>query len=350
MGIKRARGGGSAPLLPEDAVKRSSPRRRRPIIVMALGGNAIIQPGEEGTITQQFANTRQALTGVASLIRQGYGMIITHGNGPQVGNMLLRSEAASDRIPELPLGVLVADTEGGMGYMIQQSLKNMLWRQKIKKPVVTLLTQVIVERKDPRLKKPSKPIGPFFTKTEAGKLIKQKGWAMKEDAGRGWRRLVASPLPVEIVETKTIQRLVKAGIIVIAAGGGGIPIVVEKNGDYEGIDVVVDKDLATAVLARDAKARMLVITTGVDKVSIRFNTPAQEDLDTLTVSRAKRYLKEGHFPPGSMGPKIEAALRFLREGGRRVIITSPEKVVDAIRGKAGTHIIHDKKRRRRRQP
>ncbi|HBL16680.1 MAG TPA: carbamate kinase [Elusimicrobia bacterium] len=315
----------------------ASPRKT---VVLALGGNAIIKPGEKGTITQQFANTRQALKGAAGLIRKGYGLVITHGNGPQVGNSLLRVEAVSDRIPEIPLGVLVADTEGGMGYMIQQSLHNMLWLEKIRKPVVTIVTQIVVDRHDPRLKKPVKPIGPFFSVAEAKDLIRRRGWAMKEDSGRGWRRIVASPLPMRIVERETIMRLVESGIIVIAAGGGGIPVVIEPDGRLEGVDVVVDKDLAASILAQDTRAKILIITTGVDKLSLNFNTPQQKDLNSITVEEAQHYLQEGHFPAGSMGPKIEASIRFLEQGGEQVIITSPDRVAEAIDGRAGTHIIH----------
>ncbi|MFH2203321.1 MAG: carbamate kinase [Elusimicrobiota bacterium] len=318
----------------------STRKSKRPkVVVMALGGNAIIQPGQKGTITEQFANTRTALAGVTSLIRMGYRVVITHGNGPQVGNRLLQSEAASKKVPDMPLGVLVADSQGGMGYMIQQSLQNLLWRRRMKRPVVTMLTQVLVDRKDPRLKKATKPIGPFFSPQEARPLMRKKGWIMKEDAGRGWRRLVPSPMPIKIVEHRTIKRLIKAGIIVIAAGGGGIPVVLEPNGDFEGVDVVVDKDLASTILAINAKAETLIITTGVDKVALNYNTPQQIELDRLTVKEAKRCLRQGHFPAGSMGPKIEASIMFLENGGSNVIITSPEKVLDAIRGKAGTHIV-----------
>lgn len=306
--------------------------------VVALGGNAIGTTGRED-IHQQFANTRKSLAGILELVKEGYQLAITHGNGPQVGNALLRVERTMDTIPALPLGVIVADTEGGMGYMIEQSLQNKLHREGIPRKVVTIVTQVIVDRNDPSILNPTKPIGPFYTKEQAERLAKINGWIIKEDAGRGFRRLVPSPIPTEIVEKDIIKFLVQSGTIVIAAGGGGAPVYVEEDGTYEGVDAVVDKDRASAVLARDIGAESLVILTSVDKVCLNYMNPDERPLSWVSVTEAKRYMAEGHFPQGSMGPKIGAAIQFLEAGGKQVIITSPELVKEALEGKAGTKII-----------
>ena len=305
-----------------------------------MGGNAITKKGEEDTIARQFRNTRESLSGIVELIRDGYNLAITHGNGPQVGNAILRVELARDKTPVLPLGICVADTEGGMGYMIEQSLQNRLDKEGIKREVVTIVTQVIVDREDPSIKEPTKFIGQYYPRQEAKKLAKDRGWVVKEDRGKMWRRVVPSPIPLEIVGKKTIKSLVEKGVIVIAAGGGGIPVYVEKDGTLEGVDAVIDKDRASAILARDIEAELLLILTEVEKVSLNFGTLLQMDLDKLTVEEAKKYQKEGHFPAGSMGPKIEAAMQFLESGGREVIITSIPKAYDAVKEKtAGTRIV-----------
>ena len=306
--------------------------------VVALGGNAIGTTGRED-IHQQFANTRKSLSGILELVKEGYQLAITHGNGPQVGNALLRVERTMDTIPALPLGVIVADTEGGMGYMIEQSLQNKLHREGIPRKVVTIVTQVIVDRNDPSILNPTKPIGPFYTKEQAERLAKKNEWIIKEDAGRGFRRLVPSPIPMEIVEKDIIKSLVQSGTIVIAAGGGGAPVYVEEDGTYEGVDAVVDKDRASAVLARDIGAETLVILTSVDKVCLNYMNPNERPLSWVSVTEAKRYMAEGHFPQGSMGPKIGAAIQFMEAGGKQVIITSPGLVKEALEGKAGTKII-----------
>ena len=313
--------------------------KRRKLAVLAFGGNAIIRRNQQGDIHTQFANTRQVLEGVVPLVEQGSGLLIVHGNGPQVGHELVRSQSASREVPELPLGVLVADTEGGMGYMIEQCLQNVLWKHKLKKPVVTILTQVVCDREDPRLKIPTKPIGRFFSSEEAQILTREKGWVMKEDAGRGWRLVVPSPRPVKVVEHRTLTMLVDAGVVVIAGGGGGIPIIIEENGDFEGLDVVVDKDLTASLIGRTVGADTLIIATDIRKVALNFNTPQQRDLDRLTLGEAQRYLAEGHFPEGSMGPKIEASIDFLRSGGDRVIIAAPDRIGEALAGRAGTTIV-----------
>jgi carbamate kinase len=312
-----------------------------PTAVVALGGNAITRESEDGNIYQQFANTRRSLVGVVDLIRDGYHVVLTHGNGPQVGNYLIRVEAARDQVPIIPLGVAVADTEGGMGYMIEQSLQNMLHRMRMPRKVATLLTQVIVDRNDPSILDPDKFIGPFYGESEAKKMAKDRGWQVKEDRGRGWRRVVPSPKPIEIIEKEFIRKLMLDGVIMIACGGGGIPVYVEDDGTYEGVDGVIDKDLASAVLARDVAADELYILTSVEKVALRYKKPDQTDLDRLTVREARAYLEKGEFPAGSMGPKIQAAVNFLEWGGRRVIITSIEKLTDARKGLTGTLIVSE---------
>jgi len=306
--------------------------------VVALGGNAIGTTGKED-IHEQFANTRKSLVGIVELIKEGYNLAITHGNGPQVGNALLRVERTMDAIPALPLGVIVADTEGGMGYMIEQSLQNRFFREGISRKVVTIVTQVIVDRDDPSIKNPTKPIGPFYTKEQAERLAKRYHWIVREDSGRGFRRVVPSPIPREIVEKDIIKSLVASGTIVIAAGGGGAPVYIEDDGAFEGVDAVVDKDRASAVLAHNIGAEILVILTTVDKVCLNYKKPDEKPLSWISLSDAKRYLSEGHFQPGSMGPKIEAAIQFLESGGGQVIITSLELVKDALEGKTGTKII-----------
>ncbi len=308
------------------------------VIVIALGGNALISEGQRGTIAEQFESVRKSLDGIIYCIKRGYGVVITHGNGPQVGNMLLMVEASRNQVPEHTLGVCVADTEGTIGYMIQQSLTNRLRKEGVDKCVVTVLTQVVVDKNDKAFSNPTKPIGPFFTKEEAERFHREKGWHVVEDSHRGYRRVVPSPKPLKIVEERAIKSLLEAGDIVIAAGGGGIPVVMKEDGDLEGVDVVIDKDLASSVLARDIKSDYLIMLTGVEHVFLNFKQPNERVLNTLTVKEAQRYLKEGHFPEGSMGPKVQAAINFLTWGGESVIITSIDKVKDALEGFTGTKI------------
>lgn len=304
--------------------------------VIALGGNAIGATGKED-IHRQFSNTRQALDGILPLIKLGYKLAVTHGNGPQVGNALLRVERTYPGLPALPLGVIVADTEGGMGYMIEQSLQNRLRREGIGRDVVTVVTQVVVDKDDPSILNPSKPIGPYYQESEVEGL-RARGWTVRDDAGRGYRRFVPSPLPRSIVNKRIIKNLVDEGTIVIAAGGGGVPVYAEKDGTFEGVDAVIDKDRASAVLARDIGAATLMILTQVDKVALNYNKPDQRDLDSMTLAQARRYLAEGHFAAGSMGPKVEAAVQFLENGGKTVVITSLEMAAGALEGRAGTRI------------
>ncbi len=306
--------------------------------VVALGGNAITREFEEGNITEQFANTRRSLSGVVHLIRQGHRVIITHGNGPQVGNALIRVEETRGLVPPLPLGVIVADLEGGMGYMIEQCLQNKLSDAALHREVTTVLTQVVVDPADPSIKEPSKFVGPFYKKEQVAELEKTRGWIMKEDKGRGYRRVVPSPLPQEIVEKNVIKTLLEAGGVVVAAGGGGIPVYRDERGWLEGVDAVIDKDLASALLGNQVGADILMILTGVDRVAVNFGTPEQEELERLYVAEAQRYLDAGEFPKGSMGPKIQAAINFIRGGGREVIISSIENAVSALEGETGTRI------------
>lgn len=309
--------------------------------VLALGGNAIIQAGQKGTITEQFRNTRESLGGVVELIRQGYHLAITHGNGPQVGNLLRQQEAGEkEGIAPLPLGVLNAATEGTMGYMIEQSLQNRLHLIGIDKNVLTITAQVVVDRNDPSMLNPTKFVGStYYTKEQADELHQELGWTLKEDSGKGYRRVVPSPKPIDIIPAKTVKELVDEGQIVITVGGGGIPIYIEDNGTYEGVDAVIDKDFASALLAKMIDADLLVILTGVDKVAINYNKPDMQELDKLTVEDAKKYHSEGQFPSGSMGPKIMAAIDFIEKGGQEVLITSIERIVDAFEGKTGTRIV-----------
>jgi carbamate kinase len=306
--------------------------------VIALGGNAIATTGKED-IHEQFANTRKSLAGIVELIQEGYNLAITHGNGPQVGNALLRVERTAQDIPALPLGVIVADTEGGMGYMIEQSLQNRLYLLGIKREVVTIITQVAVDPSDPSIKNPTKFIGPHYTKDQAENLAINFNWVIREDAGRGYRRVVPSPAPMKIVNRKIIRRLVDRGVIVIAAGGGGIPVYVEIDGTYEGIDAVIDKDRASAALARDIKAETLVILTSEEYVYINYRRPNQRPLKHIKAQTIQKHLQDGHFPSGNMGPKIEAAISFLENGGNEVIITSLDRAKSAILGNAGTKIV-----------
>lgn len=312
---------------------------KKKVVVIALGGNALIREGQQGTIAEQFDNVRQSLDGIIYCLKQGFEVVITHGNGPQVGNLLLMVEASRNQVPELSLGVCVADTEGAIGYMIQQSLTNRLRKEGIERCVVTVLTQVIVDKDDKAFSNPTKPIGPFFTKEEAERFRRKKGWHTVEDSHRGYRRVVPSPNPLKIVEERAVKTLLEAGDIIIAAGGGGIPVILKEDGDLEGVDVVIDKDLASAVLSRDIKAHYLMMLTGVEHVFLNFKQPNERALSTLTMKDAQRYLQEGHFPPGSMGPKIQAAMNFLTWGGELAIITSIDKVKDAMDDRTGTKII-----------
>ena len=310
---------------------------KKETIVIALGGNALIKKGQKGTVYEQFANTREALEDIFPIIKQGHNLVISHGNGPQVGAIVIRTEMTKEEAYYIPLGVAVAETQGEIGYMIEQSLQNKLHREGIKRKVVTVLTQVICDKDDPSIKRPTKPIGPFYSAEQIKSYQKDGVKYAKDAAGRGFRRVVPSPKPLEIVEGETIDPLVKKGTIVIACGGGGMPVYLEPDGRLEGIDGVVDKDLASSVLASRIKADRLIILTEVEKVALNFNMPEQKDLDKLSVKEAEKHLREGQFPPGSMGPKVKACLDFLERGGKQAVITSIKTLPQALKGETGTH-------------
>ena len=311
----------------------------QPLAVIAIGGNSLIKDNQKMTVVDQYAAAGETSHHIAALVAAGYRVVVTHGNGPQVGFILLRSDLARNVLHEVPLDSCVADTQGALGYQIGQTLANELRRQNLHKPVVTVVTQVLVAPDDPAFQNPTKPIGPFYTAEDAQKHAAADGWTLKEDAGRGWRRVVASPKPLAIIEEDTIRLLLQQDVIVIAVGGGGIPVVENAAGDLEGRAAVIDKDLASCLLAKNLKADLFIISTGVDKVAVDFMKPTQRFLDTLTVAEAKKYLAEGQFPAGSMGPKIEAAIDFLAHGGKKVIITQPHLLEDAIAGRNGTHLV-----------
>jgi len=273
------------------------------------------------------------------MIAQGWNVVITHGNGPQVGFILLRSEYSRSVMHTVPLDSCGADTQGAIGYMIQQSLHNEFLRRGIQRQSVTVVTQVLVDRHDPAMQNPSKPIGSFYKEEEAKVKIAQEGWAMVEDAGRGWRRVVPSPQPREIIERDAIESLIKSGFIVVAVGGGGIPVVRDEAGNLAGIEGVIDKDLASSLLATKLNADLLLISTAVEKASLYYNKPNQQDLDTITLSEARRYFDDGHFAKGSMGPKVRAIINYLEQGGRAALITMPETIGRALDGQTGTWIM-----------
>jgi len=309
-----------------------------PLCVVSLGGNALIRRNERGTIEEQFAHAEAFTKQISRMIGEGYRVVITHGNGPIVGNIVIRNEAAKNTIPPMPLYICDADSEGGIGYMIQQTLYNNLKRINLVRDVVTIITQVLVDKDDQAFGHPSKPIGPFYSREEAEALKNERGWILKEDSGRGYRRVVPSPRPVKIIETSVIRHLATEGIIVIAAGGGGVPVTRFPDGDLRGVDAVIDKDLSTSLLAREMGAGCLINLTQVDMVYLNYGRIDQTGLRDLGLSDLKIYYDQGHFPPGSMGPKIEAAMEFLDAGGKEVIITSPECFEDAMEGRAGTRI------------
>ncbi|RME76820.1 MAG: carbamate kinase [Planctomycetota bacterium] len=307
------------------------------ITIVAIGGNALVDPKRPPTVENQNRITEMAVKPIADLIEKGEQILLVHGNGPQVGFLALRSTLARDKIHEVPLDALVADTQGSLGYMIERCLRNELQKRRIHKEVVTVVTEIRVDPKDPAFQNPTKPIGIFYTEEEARELQKTRGWTLMEDAGRGWRRVVPSPKPLEILQIESIQTLVDAGYIVIACGGGGIPIV-RENGIDRGIEGVIDKDLASALLGKSLGARTLFLTTGVDYIYKDFQTSHPVPLREISISELEVLEKEGQFPPGSMGPKIEGARQFLEGGGKEVFICKPENLLECSLGKVGTKI------------
>ncbi len=311
------------------------------LAVVAIGGNSLIKDEAHKTVPDQFNAVRETAVHIADMIEQGWNVVITHGNGPQVGFILLRAEYSRKVLHPVPLDSCGADTQGAIGYMIQQALHNEFVRRDISRQCVTVVTQVLVDRNDPALHNPSKPIGSFYKEEEAREKMEKEGWVMVEDAGRGWRRVVASPQPQEIIERAAIDTLIKNGFIVVAVGGGGIPVVSDEAGNLSGVEGVIDKDLASSLLATQLEADLLLISTAVEKVALNFKKPDQRDLDRITLSEAKRYYAEGQFAKGSMGPKVLAVINYLERGGKAALITMPETIGKALVGETGTWIVPD---------
>ena len=310
-----------------------------PPLVVALGGNAILREGERGLVREQYANIERTCRDLLPLLQGDYPLLFTHGNGPQIGNLMLSLEATRDRFPLLPMDVCGAMTQGSIGYMLQRTLTNFLNGADIQRPVVTVVTQVVVDPRDDAFWKPTKPVGPYYAAEQAAAMRRETGWNMVEDAGRGYRRVVASPNPVEIVERRMIRTLALSGAVVVCAGGGGIPVIRSGDGTLVPIEGVIDKDLATARLALDVGAHRLLVLTGVEQVAINWGTPDQRAVARATAAEMKAWLQEKQFPEGSMGPKVQAALEFLAGGGHEVVIALPETAAAALAGRTGTHII-----------
>jgi len=312
------------------------------VAVIAIGGNSLIKDPKHQSVEDQYEAAKESCIHIADMIEAGYEVVIGHGNGPQVGFILRRSEIAAkaEGMHEIPLDVCGADSQGAIGYALQQNLQNELKRRGIKKSVATVVTQTLVDRDDPAFKNPSKPIGGFMDEAEAKRRQKEMSWTVVEDAGRGWRRVVASPLPKEIVEIDAIKALISAGVIVISTGGGGIPVIRNAKGDLEGVAAVIDKDFGSSLLANNVGAEVFVISTAVEKAALNFGKPNQKWLDKITLAEAKKYLAEGtHFAKGSMAPKVQAIIRFLEAGGKQALITNPENIGRALKGETGTRIL-----------
>ena len=309
------------------------------LAVIAFGGNAILKADERGTQEDQIRHCDEAADLMAQIVLRGYDLVIVHGNGPQVGNILIQMEEAVNKVPPFSLDVCVAISEGSMGYMLERSLRNQFRKRSLKKEVATLITQVMVDPRDPAFENPSKPIGPFFTAFRALALKKEKKWPMVEDSGRGYRRVVASPRPQRIINLEIVKSLVKDGICVIAAGGGGIPAYYDGHDNIKGVEAVIDKDYTSSVLAGELKADLFIILTNVEYVAINYGKKSQKNLTRVRMKEIKRYYEKGQFPPGSMGPKIRAAMDFVENGGKEVIITAARDVIRAIKGQSGTHIV-----------
>ncbi|HOO32681.1 MAG TPA: carbamate kinase [Thermotogota bacterium] len=306
--------------------------------VLAIGGNAVNKPGEKATADNMRKNIAHTMDFLSDMILKDYSLIITHGNGPQVGNLLLQQDIAKEKVPPFPIDVNDAQTQGSLGYFIAQTLRNELVRKGCAKTVCSLVTQIVVDPEDKAFKEPTKPVGPFYSEADGKAIAAEKGWDFVEDSGRGWRRVVPSPKPLDIVEKDVILDLIEKDMVLIAAGGGGIPVRREINGELFGVEAVIDKDRASALLALEINADELIILTGVDQVSVNFGREDERQLDRITIEEAERYLNEGQFPKGSMGPKIEAAVQFVRESGRACLITSMEKLNEALEGQTGTYI------------
>ncbi len=309
------------------------------LAVVAIGGNSLITDPKHPEVSQQWEAVRETCKHIAQMIAAGWSIVVTHGNGPQVGFILRRAEiAAQQGIHDVPLDLIGADTQGSIGYMLQQSLDNAIRRLGINRTILTVVTQTLVDANDPAFKNPDKPIGSFMTETEARKF-EAEGWSVMEDAGRGWRRVVASPKPLAFQEINAIKALMMSNYVVIAGGGGGIPVIRDAQGNLRGVYAVIDKDRASSLLAQILRADLFIISTGVEKVALNFNKPDQRELDQMTLAEAQQYMDEGHFAPGSMLPKIEAAMDFVRMGGPQALITDPPNLARALRGETGTRVV-----------
>jgi len=312
---------------------------KRKIALIAFGGNAILPSKQRGLQTEQEKNAQKAARLMIHVVKKGYDLILVHGNGPQVGNLLIQMEEAINKIPPFSLEICDAMTEGSMGYMLEKAITNELRKNSVDKEVATLITQVVVDKNDPAFENPTKPIGPFYSQYRAKMLAREKKWSMVEDAGRGYRKVVPSPKPIDIVPKHVLNDLVHAGKIVIAAGGGGIPVIINSRGLFQGVEAVIDKDYAASLIAREVKADLFIILTGVPRVCLNFGKPNEETIRVMTVAEAKKYNKQGHFPPGSMKPKINAAIEYIQNGGKEVLITSDAHLKAALINRSGTKIV-----------
>ena len=308
------------------------------LTVLAIGGNSLIKDKNHIALSSQYEAIRETVNYIVDLVAEGFSLVITHGNGPQVGFIYRRGELARRQLPLIPLDICGADTQGAIGYMIEKALLNDFRKRGIDKKVAVVVTQVIVDRDDKSFKQPTKPIGSFMSEEEALSNKKESGWQIMEDAGRGFRRVVPSPIPREIIELDVIRLLVERGYVVIAAGGGGIPVIRNEQGELEGVEAVIDKDLGSSLLARNLGADTFIISTAIDAVYLNFGEKNQKPLRRVSLPEVNRYLEEGHFKPGSMRPKIEAVIEFLEAGGKKAVITSPENLLKAVKGEAGTTI------------
>ena len=309
--------------------------------LLAFGGNALIRAEEDGLQKDQIENAKECAEMVINLLQQGLQPVIVHGNGPQVGNILLQQEEAGNRVPSYTMDICGAQTQGSMGYLLQRSIENMLKMRKMPQRCATVLTEVVCDARDSGFQNPTKPGGPFYEAFRGRALREEKEWVMKEDSGRGWRRLVPSPKPLEIVQIDAIRMLVDNDYVVLACGGGGIPVVTDASGYYLGVEAVIDKDLTSALLGRELGCEVFIILTGVEKVAVDFGKSTQRDLDRITMAEAKQFMEEGQFPAGSMGPKIQAAINYIEQGGAEVLITTPEALLNGKLEEIGTRIVAD---------
>ncbi len=311
---------------------------KRKIALIAFGGNAILPEHQRGLQAEQMKNAQKAAQLMVHVVRKGYELILVHGNGPQVGNLLIQMEESVTKVPSFSLEVCDAMTEGSMGYMLEKAIVNELRKNSVDKEVATLVTQVVVDRDDPAFEDPTKPVGPFYSRYRAQLIVREKKWKIIEDAGRGYRRVVPSPKPIDVVSKYVIRDLVRSGKIVITAGGGGIPVIINGNGLFQGVEAVIDKDYAASLIAQEAQADLFISLTNIDRVYLNFGKPDQEGIAVMTVEQAQEYLAQGQFPPGSMGPKIQAAIEYIQNGGKEVLITSANYLKAALINRAGTKI------------